>query len=175
MPGDSPDTLEALNENKVDLAITLPPKESNRFQFQSLFSDNLVMVLSPSHRWCGKGRIPLAELERESVIVYNRRSYTFERIRDYLRSEGIELRNTLELGSMEAIKDLVKIGMGVSVLASWVVEKEVSDATLVIQPLGLQPLQRVWGITMLKQRQCSLMEETFIGLCQSACEQRNWA
>jgi DNA-binding transcriptional LysR family regulator len=99
--------------------------------------------------------------------VYNHTSYTFRLLKDYFRTEDMPLTNILELGSMEAIKELVKIGLGVGVLAPWVAVNELASGALVSLPLGKRKLRRQWGVGHLRGRRLSLGEETFVGLCQS--------
>ena len=50
------------------------------------------------------------------------------------------LSNFIELGSMEAIKELAKIGVGVGVIAPWVARQELAAGSLVALPLGARPL-----------------------------------
>ncbi len=69
---------------------------------------------------------------------------------------------------MEATKELVKLGLGVSVLASWIARKEIEEGSLVALPLGRKKLQRCWGILHWRGKRLTLAEETFIGLCESA-------
>lgn len=71
---------------------------------------------------------------------------------------------------MEAIKEFVKIGLGVGVLAPWIVRHELESGALVAFPLGHQSLRRKWGVAHLRGRRPSLGEETFIGLCRSVTE-----
>ena len=78
------------------------------------------------------------------------------------------LNTVIEVGSMEATKELVKLGLGVSILAKWVARKEIEEGSLVALPLGRRKLQRRWGILSWRGRRLSLAEETFIGLCKSA-------
>ena len=66
---------------------------------------------------------------------------------------------------MEAIKELVKIGMGVGILAPWIVRKELEANSLVSLPLGRTKLKRRWGISYQKGRKLNFIEETFVGLC----------
>jgi len=70
---------------------------------------------------------------------------------------------------MEATKELVKLGLGISILAPWVTQKEIEDGSLVALPLGRGQLRRNWGILHWQGKQLNLAEETFIGLCQSFC------
>ncbi len=68
---------------------------------------------------------------------------------------------------MEAIKELVKIGLGVGVLAPWVARTELAAGALVSLPLGKRKLRRRWGVGYLRGRRLTLGEETVVGLCQS--------
>ena len=80
------------------------------------------------------------------------------------RLYGVELAYR-EFGSIEAIKELVKLGLGVSILAPWTCRKELEEGSLATLPLGRRKLKRQWGILHWRGRRFSLAEETFIGLC----------
>jgi DNA-binding transcriptional LysR family regulator len=80
------------------------------------------------------------------------------------------LNTFIELGSMEAIKELVKLGLGVSILAPWIAQKELAERSLVALPLGKRKLRRNWGILHWRSRRLSLAEETFVGLCRSVTD-----
>ena len=54
-------------------------------------------------------------IEAETLVMYNKTSQTFRLVSEYFREEKIVLTNFIELGSMEAIKELVKIGLGVGI------------------------------------------------------------
>jgi len=71
---------------------------------------------------------------------------------------------------MEAIKELVKLNLGVSILVPWVAQKELSERSLVAMALGRKKLTRKWGTLHWKDRRLSLAEETFVGLCKSVAE-----
>ena len=91
-------------------------------------------------------------------------------VADYFRRDGLELTNFIELGSMEAIKELVKVGLGPGVLAPWIARRELDEGSLVSLPLGAKKLKRTWGVAHLKGRRLALAEETFAGLCESVAE-----
>ncbi len=88
-------------------------------------------------------------------------------VEEYFRRDHITLQNPLELGSMEAIKELVKIGVGAGIVAPWIAQKEIVEGSLVSLPLGPRKLRRVWGVAHLKGRRLALAEETFTGLCET--------
>jgi DNA-binding transcriptional LysR family regulator len=117
-----------------------------------------------------QGRAPREELASETIILYNKSSHTFRLVKDYFREEKITLNNVIELGSMEAIKELVKIGLGAGLLAPWIAQAELESGALVALPLGPRKLRRRWGVAHLKGRRLALAEETFVGLCDSVTE-----
>ena len=138
--------------------------------FRPLFSDELKFLVSPMHPWAAKRRASAEEIGAESLILYNKNSYTFRLVDKYFRDEGIELKNVIELGSMEAIKELVKIGMGAGVLAPWIARDELTKGVLVSVPLGKRKLKRRWGVSFRRGRKLPLAEETFAGLCEAVTQ-----
>jgi DNA-binding transcriptional LysR family regulator len=101
------------------------------------------------------------------MVLYNKGSYTFDQIEHFFRQKKLLLENYIELGSMEAIKELVKINYGVSFLASWIVENEINAGSLVHIPTGRRKITRTWGISYAKDKKLSITEETFLGICES--------
>ena len=71
---------------------------------------------------------------------------------------------------MVAIKELVKLGLGVSILAPWIAQSEIEEGSLVAVPLGRRELKQHWGIAHWESRRLNLPEETFVGLCQSVSD-----
>ncbi|SDR66053.1 LysR family transcriptional regulator [Opitutus sp. GAS368] len=166
-PGDHARQVELLQQNRIDLALMLEPAGLKDLAFVPLFVDEMRYLLAPVHAWARAGRVQRETLERETLILYNQTSYTFRLVKEYFQAEGLPLANFLELGSMEAIKELVKIGLGVGVLAPWVARAELAAGALVSLPLGRRKLRRRWGVAYLRGRRLTLGEETFVGLCQS--------
>lgn len=168
-PSDSPKAIENVCNNQTDLAITLAPQGIHECNFHKLFSDELAVIASPMHPLAQKKRISLPDLEEQQWILYGSQSYTFAHIQKYFRQNNIELKDFIELNNPEAMKELIKIGLGVGVMAPWVAEKEIREKSLVPLPIFQNKLQRQWGVTYLRGKTLSLIEETFLGLCESRC------
>ena len=169
-PGDTPEMIEALRAHRIDLAVNLEPRREEPLEFRPLFTDELVFVTSPLHPWARAGKVTRDEIPREHYILYGKGSYTFRMVEDYFREDKVVLHSQLDLGNMEAIKELVKLGLGISIMAPWTVRKELSEKSLVALPLGRRKLKRRWGVLHWRGRRLSLAEETFVGLCESVCE-----
>lgn len=171
-PGDHGQQMELLRSGQIDLAVVLePPNQSlTEFVFVPLFQDELRFIVAPLHPWAALGRAPLESIEAETLVLYNKTSQTFRLVSEYFREEKITLTNFIELGSMEAIKELVKIGIGAGILAPWIARSELESGALISLPLGARKLRRRWGVAHLKGRRLALAEETFVGLCLSVSE-----
>ena len=171
-PGDHNRQLELLRTGQIDLALILEPPSplQDEFIFVPLFQDELRFFVAPLHPWAKLGRAPRESIGSETLILYNKASFTFRLMSDYFREEKIILSNFIELGSMEAIKELAKIGLGVGVLAPWIARTELEKGSLVSVPLGPRKLRRRWSVAYLKGRRLALAEETFVGLCESVTE-----
>jgi DNA-binding transcriptional LysR family regulator len=83
-------------------------------------------------------------------------------LNDYLNEKGVKLNSFMEISSPEATKELIKVGMGVSVMASWAVEEECARGELNSLSLGTPKLSRTWGISVRKGRKLNKAERIFI-------------
>ena len=166
-PGDTPELLQSLLEQRIDLALSLASNEA-QLEFQPLFEDDLHFIVAALHPWARSGHVDREEIPRQNYILYNKKSITFRLIEDYFRREQVVLKTVIEVGSMEATKELVKLGIGVSILAPWICKKEIEEGSVVAFPLGRKKLERRWGIIHWRGKRLTLAEETFIGLCKSA-------
>ncbi|MBN9692432.1 MAG: LysR family transcriptional regulator [Verrucomicrobia bacterium] len=175
-PGDSRELILSLERQRIDLAVMLAEAADERFETIPIFTDELMFITSPMHSWATDGVAPRSEIARQNLIVYRKSSQTFRAVDDYFRTEDIVLNTIIELGSMEAIKELVKLGLGVSIAAPWVVQRELEDGSLRAIPLGRRKLKRSWSVVHWRGRRLTLAEETFVGLCRSAVESlpRTW-
>jgi len=167
-PGDTPLLVALLMRHEIDLALTLEADKEPQLDFHPLFTDELQFILGPMHLWAQARRVNRSEIPRQNYILYNKQSVTFRLVENYFRSEKMVLNTVIEMGSTEATKELVKLGVGISILAPWVAQKEIEDGSVVALPLGRRKLNRHWGILHRRGKALNLAEETFVGLCESA-------
>ncbi len=167
-PGDTSALVSALLRHRIDVAIAIEPDKEPQLEFHPLFLDELHFITGALHPWAKSRRVERAEIPKQNYILYNKHSITFRIIEEYFRHEEMVLNTVIELGSMEAIKELVKLGLGVSILAPWIARREIDEGSLVALSLGRRKLERRWGILHWRGKRLDLAEETFIGLCESA-------
>ncbi|MGZ0654561.1 LysR family transcriptional regulator [Coraliomargarita sp. W4R53] len=166
-PADTPELLEMTRRHEIDLSIIVTPSDLKDVEVKPLFSDELILVSSPIHEFAKDRRAKIAKIAQERMVLYNKGSHTFDLIEQYFRHNKLLLQNYIELGSMEAIKELVKINYGVSFLASWTVEDEINAGSLVQVSTGQRKIIRNWGICYAQDKKLSITEETFLGISES--------
>ena len=171
VPGDSPAMVEALINEQVDLALLIKPERQRKLAFHELFQDELQILVSPLHPWAKAGRVDRRQLGDEPMVLYARGSATYRMVENYMAKLGVPLRNPIELPDIGAIKELVKLGLGVSVTAEWVARPEVAQKSLALLPVPVGKLRRTWCVATLAGRKLSVAEQTFLGLCQGVAGQ----
>ena len=161
---DSPRVAELLHDGRIDLGVLLRTERSKRLVFHELFRDALGIIVSPLHPWAKQGRVDKSQLAQQHFVLYTRTSTTFRLVEQHLAKLGAPLQDYLELGSMEAIKEIVKLGMGISVVAKWIAAAELRDGSLVWLPLPGPRLSRTWCVASTAGRRLAIAEQTFLGL-----------
>ncbi len=130
---DSREVLGLVEQGHVHLGMVGGRSDSPNLEFQVFGSDELQLIVSPKNALAGKKRITLKQLASEPLIVRESGSASRSCLEQELAKAGHklhDLRIALELGSNEAIKEAVLRGMGVAVLSTRAVKKEIAAGTL---------------------------------------------
>lgn len=165
---DSHDLLEMLEAGEIDIAVGMATSgDSASLKFTPLFTDRIVFVVSPDHPWAASGIAAEEDLHMQRYIIYNRKSRTFRLIKKHFPKLGIGMSSMMELGNMEAIKELSKIGLGVGVVSPWLASSDIAEGTLVQVEIPGDPINREWGLFSHKSgNNAGLPEEMFAGICK---------
>ena len=116
--GVTDDPLPSLLEGRIDLAIVFRPVRDPRLRYRTLFRDEVVVVVPPGHRLADRSFVAAADLRDEHVIVYSSPKESNLLFREVLIPAGVSPAVS-HIQLTEAIVEMVKAGMGVSVLARW--------------------------------------------------------
>lgn len=167
---DSAILLDRLSEGELDLVVGLKPRNHSGEGYRAMFTDRLAFVISPFHPWAAQGNDMLGTLAEQQFIIYARATETHRLIETWMESMPGKMRKPLVLGDMQAIKEMAKLGTGVGIVASWVAAKEISEGTLKAIEIPDPQISREWGVFHTVEREPSLVEECFIGLCEMVFE-----
>ena len=165
--GDTPRTIELQRSNKLDLTLGIAPENTSGLEIRPIFRDELMFVFSSAHPWSDGRPVTRDEIRAQQFIMYRHTSVTAQMIDDHFRQLQIVPNITMEVDSIGAITELLKLNLGVSVLAPWTIESELSRKTLKMRPLGAKPVRRQWSAISLSTRRMTLGEENFCRLCRN--------
>lgn len=119
-------------EPSVDVAFSLDvPLHAPHLTVQTLRLEPIVLVVAAGHPLAGRSKVKAQDIGAEQVLVNERAcSYRalFERT---LRAEGVPVTRSLELLSVEAIKQCALASLGIAVLPEVVVQRELKEGALV--------------------------------------------
>ena len=135
--------------------------------FIFLFEDDLQFLTHALHPWALKKRIRHDEIARQNLILPDRSSDTYASIKSYFHREHIQFHPFIEIGNDEAIKQFIRLDLGVGILPRWIAAAELQQGYLAALPLGRRRVRRRWGVLHARERKLNFAESLFVNLCRS--------
>jgi LysR family transcriptional regulator, regulator for metE and metH len=141
--------IRALLEGRLDLAIVSSMENDRRLSYRKLFGDELVAVMPPDHPLAVRPYLRARDFADENLILYVApdESTVFEKL---LRPAGVVPARVSQVQLTEAIIEMVKAGLGITVLARWAVKDQMESGRLITRPLTSKGLHRQWSAAMLR-------------------------
>ncbi len=132
--GNTVDVLRALEENTLDLGLVTLPAPGRMFDVTPVLDDPYVAV-GPAADDTLPAKVSPAFLARRPVVLYEAGGNTRRIIDQWFSRAGVSLTPIMDLGSDEAIKELVGAGLGWSVLPQSSVRGAGDRLPIVSRPL----------------------------------------
>jgi LysR family transcriptional regulator for metE and metH len=145
----TPRPIKSLLEGRVDLAIVSDRVRDRRLVEQPLFEDELLVIMSPSHRWAGRAAVEPEDFADETLIIYPPKEES-TMLQRFLGPAGVTPKALQQVQLSEAIIELVKAGLGVAAMARWAVEPYLRAGALRAARLTRKGFRRRWGAAMLR-------------------------
>lgn len=160
--------IAMLLEGKLDLALlTEPTEHSPSIEFHQIGEDDLQFIVNPLHSWAVKRKVQLEDIPNRKLILPERGGNTYALIESYFRSENINIQPFIEIANEQAIKEFVRLNMGVGILPRWMAANEIEHGSLVALPLGRRRLKRRWGMLRAVSPEPNLAETLFANISRS--------
>jgi DNA-binding transcriptional LysR family regulator len=116
--------------NEIDLGLVSYEPRDPRLLAHAFMTDELVAIFPRDHKLSHKHRITPHELTEDTFIVAAPGAGTRTLLEERLRDQGIVLQKILGFGNLEGVKHAVEAGLGISIQARAVVQREVAAGTL---------------------------------------------
>lgn len=154
--------LERLKANEDDLLIMGRVPKDLAVRAQPFIDNELVVVASPDHPLAGMHNITLENLIQERFLVREPGSGTRKAMDRLFTERDLKIEPYMELGSIEAIKQGVMAGLGLSVLSRHNLRLELAGRHIMILDVDGFPLKRRWYAVHLQEKKLSLVARTFL-------------
>jgi DNA-binding transcriptional LysR family regulator len=124
---DSLGVMAQVERGEVNLGLAGRKTDNPHLDFRYLASDRMVLVVPPGHALSGRKKVSVKQLPRHPLILRETGSglrHCFEKSLDKAGISVADLQVPLELGSNEAVKEAVLRGIGIAILSTYAVQKE---------------------------------------------------
>ena len=157
-------TLQMLKTNALDLGLCALPIEDPAFETVPLFNDELVAILPAALGQVPKKVTP-AFLSQCPLILGSENSALRRMIADWLALAGPPPRPLMEFDNVEAMKSVVAVGLGASIVPSLSLGAgHVSAANMLVRSLSPRVSRRVGLVRLRGKRGTDGMELVFEAL-----------
>ena len=129
-------------------------------------TDQLVLVVSPTHHLARKKSLRADDLRKEKFILRELGSATRSTIASYLETSSLAAQTVMEMENPESVKKAVQSGLGIAFISKFAVETELRAKTLVAVRIHGLDIRRELKIVYRKDKHLSRAAETFISMAQ---------
>lgn len=150
-------------------ALTFRPSESGLLDVV-VGSDELVLLVPPSHPFAGRRQVSMADVAGEPVVAHNDPSPARERVLRLFEEQQITLNMVIALPSLDGIKRAVELGMGVALLPRRCAITEIASKHLVAVPV--QGISRKRQLTLVcRNAHRSHAANAFLAVAREAAQE----
>ena len=146
---------DKMSSYEIDCAIVEGKTNDKKFSSILLDSDSLVAVMAKEHPLSSKSIIELKDIKNENLILRSVGSGTTNLFVSQLENMDASLEEfnvILEIDNIGTIKELVKQGIGMSILPKSTLYKEISSKSLIVKPIQ--------NMTMIREIKLVYLEES---------------
>lgn len=143
----------SLRNYELDFAFVEGKTNDPSFGYMMLDTDCLVLAVAPTHTLAAQSVVTIPQLKKEKLILRLPHSNTRNLFEAALESQGLSLDDfnvTMEIDSIATIKELVRSGFGVSVLAKSACMNEVRKGKLAVPSIENLSMVREINMVYLK-------------------------
>ena len=147
------DVEDQVMNGEIDVAVIYESADYPKLNYIELFQDEMFALVPRENAWTGKKYLEAADFENQQIIIHSLPLESVSLFSQVLIPAGIQPRNVIQVQVTEAIVEMVKAGLGVNVMAKWIVEPYLKDGEICLVPVTKRGIHRTWNVITLKQDQ----------------------
>jgi DNA-binding transcriptional LysR family regulator len=143
----SPKCVELLNNGLVDFSlVNLPIENTKNIKVTELRPINDVFIAGKNFINLKGKEISIKELKNHPVLALEKNTVSRKFLDDFLNSYGVDITPEIELGSIDLLVELAKIGMGVSFVMHDCAKSSIDNDELFVLNIKEEIPKRYLGI-----------------------------
>jgi DNA-binding transcriptional LysR family regulator len=112
----SPQLIEMLTSNRLDLAIVNLPIQAPNLRITTLLTEEMVVAVKRTDPLAKKKFITPAGIVKMPLVLYDQTTSTRKRLNEFFQEQKLTPNVIFELSSVEAMKHMVAAGLGASII-----------------------------------------------------------
>ena len=152
---------QAVRANHLDLALVEGEVNRSDFVIHPLMEDEIILVVPNQH---SLARLPIVTADdlQDQVWIFRENGSGTRAFSDKLiKDRGIHVKKSYVLGSGQAVKQAVIAGLGIALVSSWIVRKELTARELTAIRIKGKRLTRSFLLIKTKNHEQSKAMEVF--------------
>ncbi|VFQ44099.1 selenium metabolism-associated LysR family transcriptional regulator [Desulfoluna butyratoxydans] len=161
---DTRDIADGILNGDVELAVTGAPLSDPAIFQEPLFEDDMRLIVPADHPWAKRKSIPVEMLKTEPFVTREKGSGTLKSLDQSLSDAGFnpsDLKIAARMGNTVSVCEAVKCGVGVSILSTRAVERDIQAGLLSAIAIEGVNLKRSFYLTRHKKRTPSPLADAF--------------
>ncbi|WGS17771.1 MULTISPECIES: LysR family transcriptional regulator [unclassified Bradyrhizobium] len=139
--GNTPEIAKAVEDNTIDIGLVTLPVSGRSFEITPVLNDEFVLIAPPDMPL--PARITPAVLATRPVVLFEPGGNTRRTADEWLARGGVSLKPLMSLGSVEAIKEMVRAGLGCAILPGMAVSAKGKHRDLAVRSLSPKLYRRL--------------------------------
>jgi len=154
--------IQRLQDERCDLAVMMLPPTNLDLVTLDCMENPLVVIGPKNHPWAKLRRVPVQALNNEAWLAREAGSGTRLALEQHLAQQKVQPQERMTLGSNEALKHAVAVGMGLAVLSRQALAPDPAQEGLAVLPVTTFPVRRQWKLVWRRDRRLALPAQAFI-------------
>jgi DNA-binding transcriptional LysR family regulator len=128
--GNTPTLSERILKGDIDVALCSAPDLGTELYFEPLFKEEFVVLMPDDHPLAGKTNVTPEDLQGHRLLITSTTCPYRRKLEMVMKEYGMITLDTMEIGSMTALKFYVESGLGIALVPQIVVNPVPAGTTV---------------------------------------------
>lgn len=151
--------MKRATQGEVDLAIVALPITAKYLEVETLFEEELHLVLAPNHPLADKKQIRFTDIEPLPFVLLDEAHCLSDNIRTFCRQRSFHPVSVERTSQLATVQELVSLDHGVSMVPAMAVEIDDSDRRVYRSIAGTKPTRTIAMVWNPYRFQSKLLEK----------------